>query len=74
MSKENEIWKDIVGYEGCYQVSNLGNVRSINGAIIRKDGLKSKRKRKPLKQRIRKCNQKHNTSMNLLSVRCLLAS
>lgn len=38
MSKENEIWKDIVGYEGCYQVSNLGNVRSINGAIIRKDG------------------------------------
>jgi len=24
----NEIWKDIVGYEGCYQVSNLGNVKS----------------------------------------------
>lgn len=40
---------------------------------VLKDGLKSKRKRKPLKQRIRKCNQKHNTSMNLLSVRCLLA-
>lgn len=26
----NEIWKDIKGYEGQYQVSNLGNVRSIN--------------------------------------------
>lgn len=25
----NEIWKDINGYEGLYQVSNLGNVRSI---------------------------------------------
>ena len=25
----NEIWKDCVGYEGRYQVSNLGNVRSI---------------------------------------------
>lgn len=25
----NEIWKDCVGYEGKYQVSNLGNVRSI---------------------------------------------
>ena len=25
-----EIWKDIVGYEGLYQVSNLGNVRSLN--------------------------------------------
>ena len=26
---ENEIWKDIVGFEGKYQISNLGNVRSL---------------------------------------------
>ena len=26
----NEIYKDIVGYEGKYQVSNLGNVKSLN--------------------------------------------
>lgn len=26
---ENEIWKDVVGYEGRYQVSSLGNVRSL---------------------------------------------
>jgi hypothetical protein len=25
-----EIWKDIIGYDGLYQVSNLGNVRSLN--------------------------------------------
>ena len=25
-----EIYKDIVGYEGKYQVSNLGNVKSLN--------------------------------------------
>ena len=25
-----EIWKDIKGYEGLYQVSNMGNVRSLN--------------------------------------------
>jgi len=25
-----EIWKDIPNYEGLYQVSNLGNVRSLN--------------------------------------------
>ena len=25
-----EIWKDVEGYEGLYQVSNLGNVRSLN--------------------------------------------
>ena len=27
MTKE-ECWKDIEGYEGFYQVSNLGNIRS----------------------------------------------
>ena len=25
-----EIWKDIIGYEGLYQVSNLGEVRSVS--------------------------------------------
>lgn len=25
-----EIWKDVLGFEGRYQVSNLGNVRSLN--------------------------------------------
>ena len=28
-----EIWKDVAGYEGKYQVSNFGNVRSINRTI-----------------------------------------
>lgn len=27
-----EIWKDIKGYEGKYQISNLGNVKSLNYA------------------------------------------
>lgn len=27
---ENEIWKDVVGYEGLYQVSNFGNVKSLD--------------------------------------------
>ena len=26
---EEEIYKDVSGYEGLYQVSNLGNVRSL---------------------------------------------
>lgn len=25
-----EVWKDVVGYEGVYMVSNLGNVKSLN--------------------------------------------
>lgn len=29
MEIEAEVWKDIKGYEGLYQVSNLGNVKSI---------------------------------------------
>lgn len=29
-----EIWKDIAGYEGYYQVSNLGRVKSLNRKII----------------------------------------
>ena len=28
-----EIWKDVVGYEGLYQVSNLGNVKSKRGLL-----------------------------------------
>ena len=34
---EQEIWKDIVGYEGKYQVSNLGRVKSL-GRFIEKKG------------------------------------
>lgn len=35
-----EIWKDVVGYEGYYKVSNLGNVKSID----RKDNIGRNRK------------------------------
>jgi len=30
---ENEIWKDVVGYEGLYQVSNLGRVKGLERTI-----------------------------------------
>ena len=29
-----EIWKDIVGYEGLYQVSNLGRVKSVDRVTV----------------------------------------
>lgn len=29
MTKVKEIWKDVAGYEGSYQVSNLGRVKSL---------------------------------------------
>ena len=40
-----EIWKDIEGYEGIYQVSNLGRVRSLDRHIIKphpKNGVPTK--------------------------------
>ena len=33
-----EIWKDIKGYEGLYQVSNLGRVKSLARTIYKVDG------------------------------------
>ena len=35
-----EIWRDIEGYEGLYQVSNEGNGKSLERTIIYKDGRK----------------------------------
>lgn len=37
-----EVWKDIKGYEGFYQVSNLGNVRSLERIVCYSDGRKIK--------------------------------
>ena len=41
-----EIWKDIKKFEGLYQVSNLGNVRSLKRNIILKPSIASYRKTK----------------------------
>lgn len=37
---QNEIWKDIPEFEGYYQVSNLGNLRSLSRTILREGGRK----------------------------------
>lgn len=50
-----EIWKDIPGYEGYYQVSNLGRVRSLDRVIIRKGNHK---------QTWRGCTLKNKTYSN----------
>ena len=33
-----EIWKDIKGYEGLYQISNSGHVRSVTHSVLMKNG------------------------------------
>ena len=50
---ENEIWKQINGYEGLYEVSNLGNVRSVERRVWSR-GFYITLKGKPKKQVIDK--------------------
>lgn len=33
-----EIWKDIVGYEGLYQISNLGRIKRLKKLIVLQNG------------------------------------
>lgn len=40
----NEIWVDIKGYEGYYQVNNLGDIRSMDRVLIYPDGSKKNKK------------------------------
>lgn len=51
---EKEIWKDVVGYEGYYEVSNFGNVRSIDRYVNHSSGGERISKGKYLKQQILK--------------------
>ena len=45
-----EIWRNIEGYEGSYEVSNLGRVRSVDRCIVMSDGRKQIKKGKMLAQ------------------------
>ncbi|GAA0076144.1 NUMOD4 domain-containing protein [Clostridium sp. CTA-5] len=43
---DNEIWKDIIGYEGLYQVSNLGRVKKVKAIYGKLDKLVKNHKNK----------------------------
>ena len=49
-----EIWKDVVGYEGIYQVSSLGNLKSCDMYVLARNGKRRKVKGKILKKRYAK--------------------
>lgn len=50
-----EIWKDIEGFEGLYQVSNLGRVKALERVTMRKDGRKLPCQEKILKNETNNC-------------------
>lgn len=54
-----EIWKTIEGYNGYYEVSNQGRVRSIDRYVTRKDGYKYFLKGRILKQLTSKTGYKY---------------
>lgn len=35
---KTEMWVDVDGYEGIYQISNKGNVRSLDRYVVTKNG------------------------------------
>ena len=57
-----EQFKDIPGYDGLYQVSNLGNVKSLERVVLRKNGRKI-----PIRESILKPNSRKDgyLSVNL---------
>ena len=51
----SEEWRDVVDYEGRYQVSSLGRVKSLERTIIKKDGRKHTVKERILKPGMGRC-------------------
>ncbi|MGX9931963.1 NUMOD4 domain-containing protein [Virgibacillus salarius] len=49
INTENEVWKDVVGYEGYYQVSSFGRVKRVPRDITGKNGVTRHWKGKVLK-------------------------
>jgi group I intron endonuclease len=58
-----EVWKDIVGYEGKYQISNLGNVKSLQKEWFNQFGAKISQKEKILKPVLDKRNDVYMVSL-----------
>jgi hypothetical protein len=55
-----EIWKEVVGYEGYYEVSNFGNIRSLDRCIVNKYEREIFIKGKTLSKSIGKVTQTYN--------------
>lgn len=44
-----EVWKDIEGYEGFYQINCIGEIKRLSGYIVNSNGIKKKWKEKIIK-------------------------
>ena len=56
---ESEQWKPVIGYEGLYEVSNIGRVKSIERTLTRKNGSLLPIPEKMLSIRVGKKTERH---------------
>lgn len=54
---EKEVFKDVIGYEGLYQISNYGNVKSLKRYNIFYCGLRNEFLKRPVKEKILNFNK-----------------
>ena len=60
MNQSNEIWKPVVGYEGFYEVSNQGRVRTVARKTVRSNGRPT-----TINSKIRKLSVNHKGYLKL---------
>lgn len=53
----DEVWRDIPGFEGYYQASSEGSIRSVDRIINKSNGVQNKKTGKVLKQDLHKSNR-----------------
>lgn len=51
MKTNSEIWKPVVGWEGSYEISDFGNVRSVNRLVKNKWGTMNIRKQQAIRSK-----------------------
>lgn len=71
---KNEVWKDIPGYEGYYQISNFGGVKSLERVVISKKGQRFEITGKILRQIGRSRGRKYMAVHLLSNGKALTAS
>lgn len=67
---EEEIWKDIPGWEGMYQVSNLGRARSLDREVAGRPGRRGHIKKGKILKLFKTMNRKSNTQYYLIHMAC----